>query len=178
MSRIGKKIINIPAGVEVTFADNNVAVKGAKGVLNQQIPSVIKVDVIDNTVSVTRINDEVFSRAQHGLMRTLINNMIIGVSEGVTKKLELHGVGYRAALQGADLVLSLGYSHPVNVKAPEGINFTVEKNTIAVSGIDKALVGEVAAKIRDWRKPEPYKGKGIRYVGEVVRRKAGKAAKA
>lgn len=178
MSRIGKQVINIPQGVTVAVSGNTVAVQGPKGSLSQSIPEVVKVRVDGDKTTVERTNDEPFTRAQHGLIRTLISNMIEGVNNGFTKKLELQGVGYRAILQGAELVLSLGYSHPIKMSAPEGVTFTVEKNIISVKGNDKAIVGEVAAKIRSFRKPEPYKGKGIRYVGEVVRRKAGKAAKA
>lgn len=178
MSRIGKKSIIVPTDVNVSMENNICTVSGSKGSLSQKLPDEIKVIIQDGQIVVTRINDDPYSRAQHGLMRSLLANMVQGVSQGFTKQLELVGVGYRATMQGSNLILSVGYSHQVTVPAPEHINFLVEKNTISVKGIDKALVGEIAAKIRSVRKPEPYKGKGIRYIGEVVRRKAGKAAKA
>lgn len=178
MSRIGKKLIQVPDSVKIDFNDQVATITGPMGTLSQALPTGLNLTVENGVAAVTRADDTAFLRAQHGLMRTLVSNMIVGVTTGNSKQLEIQGVGYRAVLQGSDLVLSLGYSHPINVKAPDGITFTVEKNIITVKGIDKALVGEVAAKIRDHRKPEPYKGKGIRYVGEVVRRKAGKAAKA
>ena len=178
MSRIGRLPIDIPSGVTVT-ADNGVgAVKGPKGELSLTVASPIEVAIADNQIVVTRPNDERLSRSLHGLTRTLIANQIIGVTEGYTKGLEVVGTGYRVAAKGESLEFALGYSHSITVDPPAGISFTVEgQNKILVSGIDKQAVGEVAANIRKLRKPEPYKGKGIRYAGEVVRRKAGKAGK-
>jgi large subunit ribosomal protein L6 len=180
MSRIGKIPVTIPAGVEVTIDGQDVRVKGPKGELAHTVSEPIKVSKADDgTLSVERPNDERKSKALHGLSRTLISNMVIGVTEGYEKKLEIVGVGYRVAAKGpSDLEFALGFSHPVPVKAPEGITFTVESPTkFAVHGIDKQAVGEVAANIRKIRKPEPYKGKGVRYAGEHVRRKVGKAGK-
>ncbi|MGI9597810.1 MAG: 50S ribosomal protein L6 [Acidimicrobiales bacterium] len=179
MSRIGSALIPVPSGVEVDVSGLDVTVKGPKGTLEHTIPEVISVEVGDGEVSVTRANDERDSKALHGLTRSLINNMVIGVSEGFRKDLEIIGVGYRANARGKDaLELALGFSHPVSVKAPEGIEFDVPEPTrIGVIGIDKQVVGQVAAEIRGYRKPEPYKGKGVRYVGERVIRKAGKAGK-
>ena len=178
MSRIGRKPVQIPAGVEVTVNGNTCVVKGPKGTLQQDFHENITVTVEDNEVIVDRANDERESRAQHGLTRALIQNMVTGVSEGFTKSLELAGVGYRVQLKGTSLDFSLGYSHPVVVEAPEGITFEVPDNThINVKGINKQQVGQVAAEIRAKRPPEPYKGKGIHYVGEHIRRKLGKAAK-
>ncbi len=179
MSRIGKAPISIPAGVEVTVSGSDVTVKGSKGSLTHTVPEVISVSVDDGVVTVDRATEERSSRALHGLSRSLINNMVIGVSEGFRKDLEIVGVGYRAAAKGNDkLELSLGFSHSVEVQAPEGITFDVPEPTkIGVIGIDKQAVGQVAAVIRSYRKPEPYKGKGVRYAGERVVRKAGKAGK-
>ncbi|MFP7697200.1 50S ribosomal protein L6 [Trueperella sp. LYQ143] len=178
MSRIGKLPISIPAGVEVTIANEVVTVKGPKGELAQSIPAPISVAVEDGQVVVTRPNDERASRSLHGLTRTLIANNIIGVTDGYTKALEIRGTGYRVVAKGTDLEFSLGYSHTITVPAPEGITFQVDSPTkFAVCGISKQQVGEIAAQIRKLRKPEPYKGKGIRYVGEYVRTKAGKAGK-
>lgn len=178
MSRIGKKPVQIPAGVEVTVNGNTCSVKGPKGTLEQDFHSEISVAVEGNEVIVTRANDERVARAQHGLTRALIQNMVTGVSEGYTKSLELAGVGYRVQLKGTTLDLSLGYSHPVLVEAPEGITFECPDNThINVKGINKQQVGQIAAEIRGKRPPEPYKGKGVHYVGEHIRRKLGKAAK-
>ena len=179
MSRIGRMPIAIPAGVTVDIAENNqVTVKGPKGTLERVLPAEMTITKEGEEVKVTRPNDLKKMKSLHGLTRTLIHNMIVGVSEGYTKKLELVGVGYRAALKGTDLELQLGYSHPVVVPAPENIAFEVPSQTeIIVKGISKEQVGQVAANIRAWRKPEPYKGKGIRYEGEYVRRKLGKAAK-
>ena len=179
MSRIGKAPISIPAGVEVTVSGSDVTVKGSKGSLTHTVPEVISVSVDDGVVTVARATEERSSRALHGLSRSLINNMVIGVSEGFRKDLEIVGVGYRAAAKGNDkLELSLGFSHSVEVQAPEGITFDVPEPTkIGVIGIDKQAVGQVAAVIRSYRKPEPYKGKGVRYAGERVVRKAGKAGK-
>ncbi len=179
MSRIGKQPIPIPSGVDVTIGDGTVLVKGPKGELSTTIVGEVEVARDSDTLLVTRANDERRNRALHGLTRTLVNNMVVGVSQGFTKELEIVGVGYRAASQGPDQIeIQVGYSHPVTVKAPAGITFEVPAPTrIAVKGYDKQLVGQVAADIRKIRKPEPYKGKGIRYANEVVRRKAGKSAK-
>lgn len=178
MSRIGKMPIAIPSGVEVTIDGDIVTVKGSKGELTRTFSDLMTIKEEDGHVLVERPDDSREAKAQHGLTRTLIANMIEGVSQGFSKKLVLVGVGYRAALKGSDLELQLGYSHPVIVKAPENITFEVPTQTeIIVSGISKEQVGQVAANIRAWRKPEPYKGKGIRYEGEYVRRKLGKAAK-
>lgn len=175
MSKIGKKPIEIPGGVTVTVGDKNkVSIKGSKGELAAIFSADMNIEVKDNEVAVTPRKDVKKLYAMWGLTRNLIFNMIEGVSKGYEKKLELQGVGYKVALKGNDLDLSLGFSHPVLFKAPVGIKFEVEKNVITISGIDKQLVGQVAADIRKIRKPEPYKGKGIRYVGEQVRRKAGK----
>lgn len=175
MSRIGKKPIPLPAGVTVTQDGNVVKVKGAKGELSEKIHKNMEIIIDGGEVRVNRPNDEKENRALHGLSRSLIANMVQGVSEGFEKKLEVVGVGYRAALQGKKLVLNVGYSHPVEMDAPGGIEFDVPSpNSIIVKGISKQVVGETAAKIRETRKPEPYKGKGIRYENEYVRRKAGK----
>ena len=180
MSRIGRAPINVPAGVEVTVDAVNyvVTVKGPKGTLTQNYHSRMNVTVEGNVVTVTRPSDEKEDRALHGLTRTLISNMVVGVTQGYSKKLEVNGVGYRVAMQGTGLNLTLGYSHPVIVEAPAGIKFeTPDANTIIVSGIDKQVVGETAAFIRSRRAPEPYKGKGIKYEGEKIRRKSGKTGK-
>ncbi|MEM7273490.1 MAG: 50S ribosomal protein L6 [Actinomycetota bacterium] len=179
MSRIGNAPITVPSGVDIDVSGSDITVKGPKGTLEHSIPEQISLEVEDGTLSVTRANDERQSKALHGLTRSLINNMVIGVSEGFRKDLEIIGVGYRANAKGKDtLELALGFSHPVTVKAPEGIEFDVPEPTkIGVIGIDKQTVGQVAAEIRAYRKPEPYKGKGVRYVGERVIRKAGKAGK-
>lgn len=178
MSRIGKMPVAIPSGVEVVIDGNTVTVKGGKGELTRTFSDIMSIKVEDGNVIVERPDDSREAKSLHGLTRTLIHNMIVGVSEGYAKKLELVGVGYRAALKGTDLELQLGYSHPVVVPAPENIAFEVPSQTeIIVKGISKEQVGQVAANIRAWRKPEPYKGKGIRYEGEYVRRKLGKAAK-
>jgi large subunit ribosomal protein L6 len=173
------KPIPVPSGVEVSVSGSVCTVKGSKGELKSEIPTVISVSVADGSVTVTRANDERQSKALHGLTRQLISNNIVGVSEGYMKALEIVGVGYRAAAQGSSkLDMALGFSHPVVFEAPDGISFaTPSQNRIEISGIDKQLVGQVAANIRKIRKPEPYKGKGIRYEGEYVRRKAGKSAK-
>ncbi|ASN52680.1 MULTISPECIES: 50S ribosomal protein L6 [Sinomonas] len=178
MSRIGRLPITVPAGVEVKIDGSVVTVKGSKGELTHTVASPIEVSLDDSTLSVTRPNDERIARSLHGLTRTLIFNMIEGVTKGYEKKLEIVGTGYRVQAKGSDLEFALGYSHPVTVNAPEGITFTVEGPTkLSVSGINKQQVGEVAANIRKLRKPDPYKGKGIRYAGEVIRRKVGKAGK-
>ena len=176
MSRIGIKPIVVPAGVEVTVDGNVVTVKGPKGQLSQEISKNMTVEVKEGTITVSRPDDDRHNRGQHGLARTLINNMVIGVTTGFEKKLQLVGVGYKAEKKGDTLVMSLGYSHPVEMKDPEGITTECPSQTeVTVKGIDKALVGNYAANIRAWRKPEPYKGKGIKYVDEVIRRKEGKA---
>jgi large subunit ribosomal protein L6 len=169
----------VPSGVEVTLATGTVTVKGPQGTLSRSVPEPITIKQEDGTLLVERPNDERQNRALHGLVRSLVNNMVIGVSAGFTKELEIVGVGYRAAAAGPNKIdLALGFSHPVSVEAPEGVTFEVPAPTrIIVKGIDKELVGQVAANIRNVRPPEPYKGKGIRYQGEVVRRKAGKAGK-
>ncbi|HEX9681589.1 MAG TPA: 50S ribosomal protein L6 [Acidimicrobiales bacterium] len=179
MSRIGKSPIPVPNGVDVAIAGRHVTVNGPKGTLERDIPEPITVRQDREELLVERPNDERRNRALHGLVRSLINNMVVGVTDGYRKDLEIHGVGYRANAQGpSKLEMALGFSHPVYVEAPDGITFDVPEPTrITVSGIDKELVGQVAANIRAHRKPEPYKGKGVRYVGERVRRKAGKAAK-
>jgi large subunit ribosomal protein L6 len=179
MSRIGKSPITVPSGVDVTIADGHISVKGPRGSLERKIPGAITVRQEGETLVVERPDDQRQNRAMHGLVRSLVNNMVVGVTQGFTKELEIVGVGYRAAAKGpAALELALGFSHPVNVQAPDGISFEVPTpNRIVVSGIDKESVGQVAADIRAWRKPEPYKGKGIRYLGEHVQRKAGKAGK-
>lgn len=177
MSRIGKLPISVPSGVEVAINGSDVSVKGPKGELGMSIRGPIEAKLEENTITVIRPDDERESRSLHGLTRTLIDNMIVGVTAGYSKKLELHGTGYRVVAKGNDLELQLGFSHPVEVTAPEGIAFAIEGNTITVSGIDKQLVGETAANIRKLRVTEPYKAKGIRYEGETIRRKAGKAGK-
>ena len=180
MSRIGKIPVAVPAGVDVTIEGQDIRVKGPKGELSHTVVDPITVNKDeDGTLSVERPNDERRSKAMHGLSRTLINNMVVGVTQGYEKKLETVGVGYRVIPKGpTEIELNLGFSHPVFVNAPEGITFAVEGPTkFSVAGIDKQLVGEVAANIRKLRKPEPYKGKGVRYAGEHVRRKAGKAGK-
>ena len=178
MSRIGKKPIPVPAKVTVTIDGPAVTVKGPKGELSRVLPEGVVLEQENSTVSVIPENSSRRSRERHGLCRTLIANMIEGVTNGYQKRLEIQGVGYRAQVQGAKLNMSLGYSHPVVFDPPEGIQFAVENNTnVIVSGIDKEVVGNIAAKIRDARPPEPYKGKGVRYAGEYIRRKAGKAGK-
>jgi len=178
MSRIGRMPIDIPAGVTITVDGQDVTVKGPKGELSLTVASPIEAKVEENQVIVTRPDDERASRSLHGLTRTLINNNIIGVTQGYEKKLEVVGTGYRVNAKGQALEFALGYSHSITVEPPQGITFSVEGNDkVIVSGIDKQAVGEVAANIRKLRKPEPYKGKGVRYEGERVRRKAGKAGK-
>jgi large subunit ribosomal protein L6 len=179
MSRIGRSPIPVPSGVEVTVADRLVTVKGPKGTLARELPEDITLRQEDSVLLVERPDDERAHRALHGLTRSLVNNMVVGVTDGFAKELEIVGVGYRATAQGpGTLELALGFSHPVVVEAPEGVTFEVPQPTrITVRGIDKEKVGQVAANIRKIRKPEPYKGKGVRYAGEVVQRKAGKAAK-
>jgi large subunit ribosomal protein L6 len=178
MSRIGKMPVTVPAGVDVAIDGSTVTVKGPKGVLSHEVAAPITVSKKDGVIEVARPDDERLSRSLHGLTRTLIANMVIGVTEGYEKRLEIVGTGYRVAKKGDDLEFILGFSHPVLVKAPKGITFVSENPAkVAVLGIDKQQVGEVAAEIRKVRPPEPYKGKGVRYEGEAVRRKAGKAGK-
>ncbi|HCW01080.1 MAG: 50S ribosomal protein L6 [Acidimicrobiales bacterium] len=179
MSRIGKAPITVPSGVEVQIQGRQLAVKGPKGELDIEVPGDITVRQDGEVLLVERPDDERQNRALHGLTRSLVNNMVVGVTEGFSKELQIVGVGYRAAAKGTNaLELQLGFSHPVNVEAPDGISFDVPEPTrIIVSGTDKQVVGQVAANIRSYRKPEPYKGKGVRYLGEHVARKAGKAAK-
>ncbi len=185
MSRIGRAPITVPEKVQVNWTEDNlVTVKGPKGQLSQQVDPALTLSLEDGTLSVTRPSDSKEHKAKHGLYRTLVNNMVLGVTTGFTKQLEIHGVGYRAAKVGENLVIQVGYSHPVEVQPPDGISLSVDgidaatkATRVSVTGIDKQLVGQVAAVIRNVRKPEPYKGKGIRYTGEVIRRKAGKAGK-
>ena len=178
MSRIGRMPIAIPAGVTVEVAENNkVTVKGPKGTLERVLPAEMEIKVEGAEVTVTRPNDLKKMKSLHGLTRTLINNMVVGVSAGYEKKLEVNGVGYKVAKAGKKLTLSLGYSHPVEMTDPEGIETVVDGNVIVVKGIDKEKVGQFAAEIRDKRRPEPYKGKGIKYADEVIRRKVGKTGK-
>ena len=178
MSRIGKQPVTVPAGVEVAIDGTTVTVKGPKGELTREFASIMTIKQEGDQVIVERPDDSREAKSLHGLTRTLIHNMVVGVSEGYSKKLVMVGVGYRAALKGKDLEMQLGYSHPVVVTPVDGIEFEVPSQTeIIVKGISKEVVGQVAADIRSWRKPEPYKGKGIRYEGEQVRRKLGKAAK-
>lgn len=178
MSRIGKQPVPVPSGVDVTIDGQTVTVKGPKGELSQSFSDVLAIALEDGAVVVTRPDDSREAKSLHGLTRTLISNMVVGVSEGYAKNLEIVGVGYRAALNGSNLELALGFSHPVVVTPEPGITFEVPApNRITVRGIDKQRVGQVASEIRAWRKPEPYKGKGVRYEGEYVRRKLGKAAK-
>ncbi len=180
MSRIGNTPVPIPDGVEVQIDENRVIVRGPKGELSREFASELQISHDEGTVRVTRSSDEQRVKALHGLTRALINNMVIGVTEGYSKALEIHGTGYRAELQGNTLVMHLGHSHPVEITPPENITFQVNPraNTIVVEGIDKQVVGQLAAEIRGWRPVEPYLGKGVRYVGEHIRRKAGKAGKA
>lgn len=178
MSRIGKLPIEIPKGVKISFVDSLLSVEGPKGALARQIMSVVSLGISDTVIEVTRVDDSTAARAAHGLTRTLINNMVIGVTAGFQRDLEINGVGYRAEVKGKDLVLALGYSHPVNFPIPDGIIVDVEKMTkLSVKGFDKELVGQTAAKIRSFRSPEPYKGKGIKYADETILRKAGKTGK-
>ncbi|HSX00079.1 MAG TPA: 50S ribosomal protein L6 [Patescibacteria group bacterium] len=177
MSRIGKLPIAIPSGVTITVDPDFVTVAGSKGTLKQFTMPGVTVTVEDGQAVVTRINDEAVNRSKHGLMRTLVSNMVLGVSEGFSKKLEIVGVGYRVNLQGTDLKFNLGFSHDVIYNLPQGITAVTEQNTITVSGIDKQQVGQVAAEIRALKKPEPYKGKGIKYAGERILRKSGKSGK-
>lgn len=177
MSRIGKLPIAIPSGVTITVDTDEIAVAGPKGTLKQFTMPGVKVNQEDDQLVVTRVNDEPKNRAKHGLMRALLNNMVHGVTQGFSKKLEINGVGYRVALQGTDLKFNLGFSHDVIYKLPVGVTAVVEQNTITVTGIDKQQVGQVAAEIRALKKPEPYKGKGIKYAEERIIRKSGKSGK-
>ena len=178
MSRIGRMPIAIPAGVTVELAENNqVTVKGPKGTLSRVLPSEMEIKVEGSEVTVTRPNDLKKMKSLHGLTRTLIHNMVVGVTDGFTKELEVNGVGYRASKAGKKLTLNLGYSHPVEMEDPEGLESTVDCNKIIIKGIDKEKVGQYAAEIRDKRRPEPYKGIGIKYADEVIRRKVGKTGK-
>jgi large subunit ribosomal protein L6 len=178
MSRIGKLPIEIPKGVKISFSDSVLSVQGPNGSLTRQIMSVVSLDIRDVAIEVNRVDDTTAARAAHGLTRTLINNMVVGVTKGFQRDLEINGVGYRAEVKGKELVLALGYSHPVNFLIPDGISIDVEKMTkLSVKGFDKELVGQTAAKIRSFRSPEPYKGKGIKYADETILRKAGKTGK-
>ena len=178
MSRIGKLPIEIPKGVKISFTDSVLSVQGPNGVLTRQIMSVISLDIRDTVIEVKRCDDSTPARAAHGLTRTLVNNMVVGVTKGFQRDLEINGVGYRAEVKGRELVLALGYSHPVNFPIPVGITVDVEKMTkLSVKGFDKELVGQTAAKIRSFRSPEPYKGKVIKYADETILRKAGKTGK-
>ncbi len=178
MSRIGKLLVEIPESVKISFNDSVLSVQGPNGLLTRQIMSVISLNIRENSIEVTRCNDSTAARAAHGLTRTLVNNMVIGVTKGFQRDLEINGVGYRAEVKGKELVLSLGYSHAVNFPIPDGISVDVEKMTkLFVKGFNKELVGQTAAKIRSFRSPEPYKGKGIKYADETILRKAGKTGK-
>lgn len=177
MSRIGKQPIDLPSGVNVTVDSESITASGPKGTLTQPAMQKIKVDITDSQVIISRGSEEKKTKAAHGLMRALLNNMITGVSQGYERKLELNGVGYRVSVQGQELKFNLGFSHDVIYKIPEGIEIKVEQNIITVTGIDKQLVGQVAAEIRALKKPEPYKGKGIKYTEEQIIRKSGKSGK-
>jgi large subunit ribosomal protein L6 len=178
MSRIGKLPIEIPKGVKISYTDSLLSIQGPNGSLNRQIMPVVTLLISDSTIEVNRNDDSTAARSAHGLTRTLINNMVVGVTKGFKQDLEINGVGYRAEVKGTELVLALGYSHPVNFPIPLGITIDVEKMTkLSVKGFDKELVGQTAAKIRSFRSPEPYKGKGIKYADETILRKAGKTGK-
>lgn len=177
MSRIGKQSITVPSGVNITLEADKVVVNGSKGSLEQFTMPGIKISQQENQIVVERDNDEAANRSRHGLMRSLINNMVVGVSQGFEKKLEINGVGYRVAQQGTDLKFNLGFSHDVIYKVPAGINVAIEQNVVTISGISKQQVGQIAAEIRALKKPEPYKGKGIKYVDERIIRKSGKSGK-
>ena len=178
MSRVGKNPVQIPSGVEVKFDGKVILVKGKNGELSFEIPQNIELDISEKEITLTRKNEEKETRALHGTARSVINNLVIGVSKGFEKRMEINGVGYRASANGKKITLNLGFSHPVEMTAPDGVKveWDNDKKNIVVSGADKQKVGQFAAEIREWRKPEPYKGKGIKYVGEYVRRKAGKTA--
>lgn len=175
MSRIGKNPITVPAGVEVKIGDTNIEVKGPKGLLTTPVCDKLNYELADGRITITRKDEERFTRAQHGLRRTLLSNCVVGVSQGFSKTLEIIGVGYKVAVKGSSIEMALGFSHPVVVDLPKGVEAKAEGNKLTLSGADKELVGEVAARIRRLRKPEPYKGKGIRYENEQVRRKVGKS---
>jgi len=178
MSRIGKLLIEVPKSVKISLIDSVLSVVGPKGALARQIMPVVSLNISDTAIEVMRVDDSTAARSAHGLTRTLINNMVVGVTNGFQRDLEINGVGYRAEVKGSDLVLALGYSHPVNFQIPDGISIDVEKMTkLSVKGFDKELVGQTAAKIRSFRRPEPYKGKGIKYADETILRKAGKTGK-
>lgn len=178
MSRIGKQPIELPSGVKVSINEQNVTVTGPKGELTRSILEYVSVDLTDKAITVSRLDDSIKSRSAHGLTRTLISNMVTGVTKGFERALEINGVGYRAEMKGEVLNLSLGYSHPINFQLPKGITVDVDKMTkLLVKGIDKELVGQTAAKIREFRSPEPYKGKGVKYADETILRKAGKTGK-
>lgn len=177
MSRIGRQPVIIPAGINVTLSDNLITIEGSKGSLSQSLLEGVVISKEQDKIIVNRVDDIALHKSNHGLMRTLINNMVIGLSDGFTKKLEIVGVGYRVNMQGNDLKLSLGYSHEITFTLPTGINAKVEQNNITISGIDKQQVGQVASDIRSLRKPEPYKGKGIKYQDEYIIRKSGKSGK-
>jgi large subunit ribosomal protein L6 len=178
MSRIGKKPVTIPKGVTVTLKDGNIAVKGPKGELKRDLPEGVTVKVESAQVSVTRDSDEGAIRARHGLVRALVNNMIDGVTKGFERKLEINGVGYKAEVAGDKLTMALGYSHPINYQLPKGITAKVEKNILTLAGNDRELLGQTAAKVRSFRPPEPYKGKGVKYLEEYIKRKVGKTGAA
>jgi large subunit ribosomal protein L6 len=178
MSRIGKAPITVPSGVDVTVEGQHVTVKGPKGTLSHTVDRPIGVSLEDGVLSVSRPDDERENRSLHGLSRSLLNNLVVGVTQGFERKLEIHGVGYRVQLKGNALEFALGYSHPVRIEAPDGVSFAVESPTrFSVQGADKQVVGQIAANIRRLRKPDPYKGKGVRYAGEQIRRKVGKTGK-
>jgi len=178
MSRIGKKPVVVPSGVQVTLKDGMMAVKGPKGELKQAMPSLVQVKVDKAQVTVTRASDEPPARAQHGMVRALVQNMVDGVTKGFERKLEINGVGYKAEVAGQKLTLALGYSHPIVFELPKGVSAKVEKNLLTLSGSDRGTLGQTAAKIRGFRPPEPYKGKGIKYQEEVIKRKVGKTGAA
>lgn len=178
MSRIGKKPIELPNGVKVEVKDGLVSVQGQKGALQRPLLEGIEVDIADSVITLRRKSEDKRSKSYHGLMRTLVANMVEGVSTGFVKKLEIVGIGYRSELKGNNLALYLGYSHPIDFPLPQGISAEIEKQTlVTIKGIDKELVGQIAAKIRDLRKPDPYKGKGVKYAGEILKKKAGKTGK-
>lgn len=178
MSRIGKMPIAIPKGVQVTLKTGEITVKGPKGELHRALPTLVTVKTEGSQLVVTRDNDEQMSRARHGLVRALVNNMVTGVSVGFERKLEINGVGYRAEVAGDKITLALGYSHPVNYQLPKGISAKVDKNIVVLTGADRELLGQVAAKVRSFRPPEPYKGKGVKYIEETIKRKVGKTGAA
>lgn len=177
MSRIGKMPVELPSGVTIALENGKVVVNGPKGRLDQSVLEGVNIKLDQNTVTFERVDDRPANRAKHGLMRALVNNMVVGVSQGFSKKLEINGVGYRVALAGTNLKLNVGFSHDVMFTIPSGVTATVEQNVITISGVDKQQVGQVAAELRAIKKPEPYKGKGIKYVGEKIIRKSGKSGK-